>query len=316
MKKRNLNERNLKQDVPELCLQWNYSKNTSVPENFYKSSPFKVWWICEKQHEWEASIRARALLKTNCPFCTNKKASKDNCLSSLYPEITLEWNYSKNTLLPTEVLPNTKKKVWWKCEKGHEWRAWIGDRVKGTKCTQCNYNFIIRDRRNIYNEDKTKKYCRQCNELFDLSCFRIKGNNSKGYWEDNICKTCDFKKVKDYRLTDKGIAAEIVRRTKYTSKKEGLSFDLDKEWVLNKLNSIDWKCELTGLLMVKKRDNLSHNNTGFQWNSISIDKIKPELGYTKQNVRFVLNQINCFKQDGDDDRLYMLAEALIKFRKK
>lgn len=316
MAKKNLNERNLKLDDPNLCLEWNYKKNLIGPENFYKSSSFKVWWICAKQHEWEARIRARSLSKNNCPFCANKKCCKDNCLDTLYPQLSLEWNYDKNHLTPTQVLPNSKQKVWWKCQNGHEWKAWIGDRVKGTKCTQCHYKFIIRDRKDIYNKDKTAKYCKLCNQLYDLSFFRIKGNNQKGYWENNICKICDSKLVKDYRLTDKGIAAEIVRRTKYISKKESIPFDLDKEWILNKLNIIDWKCELTGLPMLKRRDNLEHRQTGFQWNSISIDKIIPELGYVKTNVRFVLNQINLFKQDGDDERLYMLAESLLKFRKK
>jgi len=149
-----------------------------------------------------------------------------------------------------------------------------------------------------------------------LIFFRIKVNNQKGYWENNVCKHCDYNLVKDYRLTDKGIAAEIVRRTKYISKKENIPFDLDRDWVLNRLNSINWNCEMTGLPMLKRRDNLEHRKTGFQWNSISIDKIVPSLGYVKNNVRFILNQINSFKQDGDDERLYMLAECLIKHRDK
>lgn len=37
----------------------------------------------------------------------------------------------------------------------------------------------------------------------------------------------------------------------------------------------------------------------------------PNKGYTKNNVRFVLNQINAFKTDGDDDRMCMIAKALL-----
>jgi hypothetical protein len=93
---------------------------------------------------------------------------------------------------------------------------------------------------------------------------------------------------------------------------ESLPFDLDKEWVLIRLNEIDWKCELTGMPMQKRRNNLEHRRTGFQWDSISIDKVVPSKGYVKSNVRFVLNQINLFKQDGDDNRMFMLAEALLR----
>lgn len=315
MVKRNLNERNLKIDAPKLCLEWNFTKNSSLPENFFKSSHTKVWWICHKKHEWEASIHARSITGSGCPYCSNRKACKDNCLNTKYPTLSLEWDFIKNDLTPNDVLPNSKKKVWWKCKNNHEWKAWISDRVNGTKCTQCAYGYSLRNREDIYNDDKTKKYCRHCNELLEISNYRLKGSNYKGYWENNSCRQCDSKLVKDYRLTDKGIAAEICRRIKNTCKKESIPFDLDKEWILNKLNSINWKCELTGFELKRRRDNLEHRQTGFQWDSISIDKIEPKLGYIKDNVRFVLNQINIFKQDGSDERMYQLAEALLSFKK-
>lgn len=314
MVKRNIEKFNLKIDEPTLCKEWNYQKNILIPENFYKSSHQKVWWICDNNHEWEASIHARVFNKNGCPYCANKLACSDNCLETIYPDISKEWCYDKNQLTPKDVLPNSKNKVWWKCDNNHEWKAWISDRVNGTKCTQCAYGYSLRDRKDIYSADGSKKYCRTCNQLFLLSEFRIKGNNQKGYWENNICKKCDAQLVKDYRLTDKGIAAEIVRRTKYISKKESLNFDLDKEWVLNKLNDIDWKCELTKIPLKRRRDNLEHRRTGFQWDSVSIDKIIPSEGYIKSNVRFVINQVNLFKQDGSDERMYEIAGALLKNR--
>jgi hypothetical protein len=314
MVKRNLEKFNLKIDAPELCKEWNYNKNTLIPECFYKSSHYKVWWICVKGHEWEASIHARVFMKNGCPFCANKRACLDNCLGTKYPELSKEWDFHKNELTPNDVLPDTHKKVWWKCAQGHEWKAWISDRTRGTKCTQCEYGYVVRDRKDIYNEDGTQKLCKICEKWFDLSEFRMKGNNQKGHFENNSCKECENSLLKDYRLTDKGIAAEIVRRTKYVSKMETIPFDLDKDWILARLVEIDWKCELTGLPMQKRRDNLEHRKTGFQWNSISIDKIIPSIGYVKSNVRFILNQLNCFRQDGEDDRMYMLAEALLKNR--
>lgn len=50
------------------------------------------------------------------------------------------------------------------------------------------------------------------------------------------------------------------------------------------------------------------------WDSISIDKINPKLGYIKSNVRFVLNIINLFKHKGTDEYMYMLAEKLLENR--
>ena len=37
------------------------------------------------------------------------------------------------------VTEGSAKKVWWKCEKGHEWQATISNRSKGYgKCRICN----------------------------------------------------------------------------------------------------------------------------------------------------------------------------------
>jgi hypothetical protein len=37
-----------------------------------------------------------------------------------------------------DVTPNSDKKVWWKCKKGHEWQAIIGSRNRGNGCPVCN----------------------------------------------------------------------------------------------------------------------------------------------------------------------------------
>jgi len=55
---------------------------------------------------------------------------------------------------------------------------------------------------------------------------------------------------------------------------------------------------------------------GFAWNSLSCDRINPRGGYTKRNVRFVLNIMNLFHNDGPDSRMYRLAEAFLRHRKE
>ena len=63
---------------------------------------------------------------------------KEGSISVLNPEIAKEWNYEKNNgLTPVDVMPNSRKKVWWKCSNGHEWQATIDHRNKGTGCPQC-----------------------------------------------------------------------------------------------------------------------------------------------------------------------------------
>lgn len=94
-----------------------------------------------------------------------------------------------------------------------------------------------------------------------------------------------------------------------------LPFDLTKEYLLNRLREIDWKCELTGLTMRSIKSSIDEKYSGFHLDSISLDRIKHDGGYTKDNVRIVLNQVNIFRSNGDDDCMYKIAQALLENRK-
>lgn len=66
-------------------------------------------------------------------------AENENSLLFSNPVLTKEWNYEKNKeLKPTDVTPGSSKKVWWICNKGHEWQAIICDRNKGSGCPYCS----------------------------------------------------------------------------------------------------------------------------------------------------------------------------------
>ena len=67
------------------------------------------------------------------------KTSCQHNLSVLNPSVSKEWNFVKNfPLRPFDVAPNSNKKVWWKCKKGHEWLASISNRNRqNTGCPYC-----------------------------------------------------------------------------------------------------------------------------------------------------------------------------------
>ena len=63
---------------------------------------------------------------------------KANSLLFSNPQVAKEWNFEKNgNLKPEHFAANSNKKVWWKCEKGHEWQAAIYHRNKGRGCPIC-----------------------------------------------------------------------------------------------------------------------------------------------------------------------------------
>ena len=124
---------------PKIAKEWNYEKNGNLrPEHFSANSHKKVWWKCPKEHEWQSTIKDRNN-GNGCPYCSSKIILKGyNDLQTVNPILAKEWNYEKNDgLTPVDVMPNSNKKVWWKCPKGHEWQASIADRNRGRGCPYC-----------------------------------------------------------------------------------------------------------------------------------------------------------------------------------
>ena len=128
---------------PELAKEWNYDKNTLGPELYTAGSNDKVWWKCEKGHEWPASIDSRNNRGTRCPYCSNRKVLAGfNDLKYLRPDLMEEWHPTKNTNLdPSTLRPGSGNHAWWKCSKcGYEWEAEISSRNKGHGCRECAIN--------------------------------------------------------------------------------------------------------------------------------------------------------------------------------
>jgi positive regulator of sigma E activity len=131
---------------PKLSKQWHPTKNERLtPDNVTVSSGKKVWWQCEKGHEWEATVVNRA--KGNgCPYCSGKRACADNSLQTLNPLLSEQWHPTKNgDLTPNDVTSFSHKKVWWQCEKGHEWEVAIANRSDGKGCPYCSGRYVCAD---------------------------------------------------------------------------------------------------------------------------------------------------------------------------
>lgn len=127
---------------PEVAAQWMREKNLPLtPETVTPFSNHRVWWKCTEGHEWQALISARTASSSGCPYCTGRKVKPGyNDLATVYPEIAKEWHPTLNgELTPEMVTVGSKKRVWWRCGEGHEWRAVIYSRTGKNKhgCPVC-----------------------------------------------------------------------------------------------------------------------------------------------------------------------------------
>lgn len=132
-------ENNLATLFPEIASQWNAIRNGDlIPTACTSKSSKTVWWICENGHEWRASIANRTSHKSGCPVCSGHTPSATNNLAAVSVVLSRQWHPVKNgSLTAGDVTPSSGKKVWWLCEKGHEWIATIHSRSKGSNCPYC-----------------------------------------------------------------------------------------------------------------------------------------------------------------------------------
>ena len=209
-------ENDLKTVNPNLTKEWNYEKNGILkPENFTVNSGEKVWWKCSKGHEWQAVIADRNGGK-DCPYCSGRYVVKgENDLQTVNPKLAKEWNNEKNEgLTPVDVMPNSHKKVWWKCSKGHEWQATIKDRNCGKGCPYCSGRYVVKGETDLQTVNPTiaKEWDYEKND--GLTPMDVMPNSGKKVWW-KCCKGHRWQSTIYHRNNGRGcpICAKEKRKT-------------------------------------------------------------------------------------------------------
>lgn len=126
---------------PKLVQEWHPTKNGALtPWEVTSGTKRKVWWQCQKGHEWRVSVQSRTLDGTGCPVCAGRVILPgENDMAAQFPEIVRQWHPTKNRpLLPSQVTPACKRRVWWICPLGHEYVAAVGMRtMRSSGCPYC-----------------------------------------------------------------------------------------------------------------------------------------------------------------------------------
>ena len=126
---------------PHLARQWHAIKNAPLtPWAVTAGAHRKVWWRCDRGHEWQAAIFSRTVNTTGCPVCAGRAVqSGENDLQTLFPGIAAQWHPDRNgTRTPDTISPCSNRKVWWVCEQGHPYPAVVAARtMHGSGCPYC-----------------------------------------------------------------------------------------------------------------------------------------------------------------------------------
>ncbi len=138
-------ENDLASQRPDLAAQWHPGKNTVTPDLVTVGSNHLAWWICEKGHQWRAAVKSR-VSGCGCPYCANRTVIPgENDLATVCPDLARQWHPTKNgALTPRDLLAGARKKVWWRCDRGHEWQATVLSRTSGGRgCPVCAGRNVI-----------------------------------------------------------------------------------------------------------------------------------------------------------------------------
>jgi len=126
---------------PELLAEWDKVKNKGKhPQDYVYGSTKKVWWKCEMNHSWKASIYNRHKGFGRCRLCNGNEAIPYKTdAATITPHLIDEWDYEKNDDLDIRtLLPFDNRKFWWRCNDcGKNWQSTIGARTQGSMCPDC-----------------------------------------------------------------------------------------------------------------------------------------------------------------------------------
>lgn len=101
----------------------------------------------------------------------------------------------------------------------------------------------------------------------------------------------------------------LLERAKQRSKQFNVPYDLNEEWLKEKLE-IGF-CELSGL----KFEHSSNPDWRASPFCPSIDRIIPSQGYTKENGRVICFCVNMARSNWGDDVLFKMCKAIINNNK-
>lgn len=125
-----------------LLRQWHPAKNEGLtPKLITYGSKQKVWWRCDRGHEWQTAVASRTMRNSGCPYCTGRKVLAGfNDLKTVEPQAAAQWHPELNGALTAEmVTAGSHRKVWWQCPEGHVWKAVVYARAGPGKsgCPVC-----------------------------------------------------------------------------------------------------------------------------------------------------------------------------------
>ena len=140
--------------------------------------------------------------------------------------------------------------------------------------------------------DENNAKCSKCNEIKPLNEFQFGRKGTDQEYRFSYCNSCRKKQTydnlnSDYRKFIKNSFQKLKRR----ANTENIPFDLTYEYIIDMYEELNGECFYSNSKMILEV------GKGHNANSLSFDKIIPEIGYVEGNVVLCSNRFNTIKSD-------------------
>ncbi len=168
------------------------------------------------------------------------------------------------------------------------------------KCDVCLSKERVRHRNKkiAYGERETPltRFCPRCKQTKSKEEFAISRARADGL--HTYCKVCSALRSQERRGSPVGRMMTMLTHLRSKCKKQNIPFDLDIEYLSTLYVDV---CPALGL----KLDYYVKGHSA--WNSPSIDRFYPEVGYVKGNVSIISNRANTLKLDATVEEVEAVA---------
>lgn len=152
-------------------------------------------------HTWEARISDRST-GHGCPYCTDHKLLPGfNDFASCHPDLAKEWSDRNLPTKPNEIAEKKEGVFWWKCPRcGGEYRAWLYNRIMGSRCPYCSNRSVQEGNNDLQTTDPliASEWAQELNG--DVKPTDVVRTSRKAYWWKSPCGHTWKAKVSDRTL--------------------------------------------------------------------------------------------------------------------
>lgn len=252
-----------------------FSENSPYsPTELTRGSKRKVRLLCDKEHEYEQTMKNAAILRRGCPYCSGYSKKKGyNDLQTMLPEIAEE--YSLDNIIPVEDIWAISSEeycinVKWVCRKNknHVWNGVLNQRIKNKLIDFCPYcrgviNEVgVNDLATLYpllKNEWSSKNEKPLSDYTHQSCYKAIWECEKGHeWESYIfhrtdgggkCKQCypnsSNQEIEMHAFLNEFFNdSEIIVNDRKVLEGKELDFYIPSQKIAIEMNGLYWHSEV------------------------------------------------------------------------